>query len=447
MVRSLGLRSVPVPSSAAELPFEPDPGALPARGHADRWPWLLALQRQRPLVLEPWLRAIEEGQLEPESDLLAVLADQLDADGAVRLLRFWRKGPQRHPSLPTLVGRVRDRAVADQLRVALDDGGDGLLDPGGQALLLPLLGHQRRARDFPLLQRLALQPGPRQVRQSALEGLSVGLSAWPLPALRRTLVTLASDLDPLLASAAVDALARLPDARSPLILLSRSALEASVAERLQRRLRALPASTLLLLVHGRAGGLIPPDFRSLAAELEQRRGAPVLLRALSDPSPLPPEPLGDRLALIPLFLLPGSHVRQDVPVIATALRRQGPVRVLPFLGAWPVWQRALALEVAQGAAEHCRPRLVHHPIAGPLAISYLAHLERVTGAACIQTPEAYGDLAALAGDHRGGLIPLSLGASRLSESLVPLRGEVAAAPVLARPSLREGLLQALEVLP
>lgn len=447
MVRNPGPSPVPVPSSTAEIPFEPDPGALPAPGHADRLPWLLSLRRQRPLVLEPWLRAIEVGQLEPEPDLLAVLADQLNADAAVRLLRFWWQSPERTPSLPNLVGRVRDRAVAELLGAALTDGGEGRLDSASQAILLPLLGHQRRASDFPLLQRLALQPGPRQVRHSALEGLSLGLSAWPLPALRSTLVRLASDLDPRLAGSAVDALARLPNARFPLILLERSSLEVSVAERLRRRLRALPASTLLLLVHGRADGFIPPDFRLLAAELEQRRGAPVLLRALTDPSPLPPEPLGKPLSLIPLFLLPGGHVRQDVPAFVTALRRRGPVRVLPFLGAWPCWQRALAFEVAQGAADRARTRWLHHPIAGPLALRYLAHLERVTGAACIQTPEAYGDLVALAGDQRVDLMPLSLGASRLSELLAPLLGEAAAAPLLARPALRESLLQSLEVLP
>jgi sirohydrochlorin ferrochelatase len=447
MVRNLGPNSVSVPSPAAQRPFEPDPGALPVPGHADRLPWLLALRRQGPLVLEPWLRAIELGQLEPEPDLLAVLADQLDAAAAVRLLRFWWQSPERTPSLPNLVGRVRDKAIAELLGAALADTQAGRLDSASQALLLPLLGYQRRASDFPLLQRLALQPGHRQVRRSALEGLSLGLSAWPLTALRHTLVCLASDLDPLLAGAAVDSLARLPNARSPLILLGRSSLEASVAERLQRRLRALPASTLLLLVHGRADGFIAPDFRSLAAELEQRRGAPVRLRALTDPNPLRPEPLGDPLSLIPLFLLPGGHVRHDVPAIATALRRQGPVRVLPFLGAWPCWQRALAFEVAQGTADRARPRLLHHPIAGPLAVRYLAHLERVTGATCIQTPEGYGDLVALAGNRCGGLIPLCLGASRLSEGLAPLLGEAAAAPLLARPALREGLLRALEVLP
>jgi hypothetical protein len=71
----------------------------------------------------------------------------------------------------------------------------------------------------------------------------------------------------------------------------------------------------------------------------------------------------------------------------------------------------------------------------------------VTGATCIQTPESYGDLVALAENQHGGLIPLCLGASRLSEGLAPLLGEAAAAPLLARPALREGLLRALEVLP
>lgn len=447
MVRSLGPISVPVPSSADEIPFKPDPGDLPAPGHANRWPWLLALRRHRPLELEPWLRAIEVGQLQPESDLLAVLADQLDADAVVRLLRFWWQSPERNSSLPNLVGRVRDKQVADLLVAALTDRGEGQLQPPCQVALLPLLGHQRRADDFPLLQRLALQPGPRQIRQSALEGLSLGLSAWPLPALRNTLVSLAGDLDPRLAGAAVDALARLPNARSPLILLERTSLEASVAQRLQRRLRALPASTLLLLVHGRADGFIPPELRSLARELQQRRRAPVRLRALTDPKPLPPQPFGDPVSLIPLFLLPGGHVRHDVPAIANALRRQGPLRVLPFLGAWPCWQRALASEVAQSASDRARPRWLHHPIAGPLAARYLGHLEKVTGAACIQTPEAHGDLAALAGDLSSQLMPLSLGSSRLSECLASLVGAAAAAPLLARPDLRERLLQALEVLP
>jgi len=79
------------------------------------------------------------------------------------------------------------------------------------------------------------------------------------------------------------------------------------------------AHPLLLVVHGRAGGELPPELRQLAAELEWRRGAPVALRALTEPDPPPPRaerPLG----LVPLLLLPGGHVRVDVPGIVAALR-------------------------------------------------------------------------------------------------------------------------------
>ena len=50
------------------------------------------------------------------------------------------------------------------------------------------------------------------------------------------------------------------------------------------------ACPLVLLVHGRANGEIPAELKALATELRRSRGAPVLLRALTDPRPadLPP---------------------------------------------------------------------------------------------------------------------------------------------------------------
>ncbi len=436
-----------MPAPSAPSGFLPEPASLPAPGSAERWPWLQALGRQKPLRLEPWLRALEHGELEPQSDLLAVLADQLDADATLRLLRLWMRNPERSPSLPHRVGHVRDNAIAELLIAALADGSDALLEPAWRPLLLPLLGHQRRAGDFQVLRRLALEPGPLQLRLSALEGLSLGLSAWPLTELRNTLMTLATDLDPRLAAAAVDALARLPRARSLLIQLRRSALDASVAERLERRLRALPAHPLLLVVHGRADGVIPPLIRSLAAELERRRGAPVALRALTDPEPLSSLPMRESLALVPLFLLPGGHVRHDLQGIAAELRCRGSVRLLPFLGSWPLFQRVLAQEVEREGADGAVPRLLHHRVDGPLPERYLALLERVTGAPCLPTPESPADLAQLAGAHRGRLIPLTLGPSRLSDALIPIIGADAAAPLLARPPIWTMVLQALEELP
>lgn len=108
--------------------------------------------------------------------------------------------------------------------------------------LYPLLGHQRNPVDFSLLQDKVLQPGPVAVRSAALEGLLVGLSAWPLAPLRRTLQSLARDLDPRLAAQAVDGLARLPAARSSLLALRREDLDPGVARRLARRLQSLPPS-------------------------------------------------------------------------------------------------------------------------------------------------------------------------------------------------------------
>ncbi|MDA1246740.1 MAG: hypothetical protein O2787_05525, partial [Cyanobacteria bacterium] len=82
--------------------------------------------------------------------------------------------------------------------------------------------------------------------------------------------------------------------------------------------RPTPAHPLLLVVHGRSGGELPEELVSLAAELEHRRGAPVRLQALS--AVAPPEPqqlaLGNQLlTLVPLLLLPGGHVRRDLPAI------------------------------------------------------------------------------------------------------------------------------------
>ena len=165
----------------------------------------------------------------------------------------------------------------------------------------------------------------------------------------------------------------------------------------------------------------------MAAGREWRRGAPVALRALTEPDPPPPRaerPLG----LVPLLLLPGGHVRVDVPGIVAALRRDGPVRRWPFLGAWPGWQRALAEEVAALAARH------------------LGHLGTRCAADCRAACFDAG-LDGAAGVPAGSpLLPLALAANRLTEALSPRFG-AAAAPLLARPRLREALLRELETLP
>lgn len=201
-------------------------------------------------------------------------------------------------------------------------------------------------------------------------------------------------------------------------------------------------SPLLLVVHGRAGGVIPAELQVLARELEAGRGAPVGVEALTagEPPAAPRGSVAAPLALVPLFLLPGSHVRRDVPRIAERCRRGGPVRRLPFLGAWPAWQRALAAELASLPG---RPWLLHHPLEGPLGAAFLAHLEAVTGGRCRATPYSAPNPADAPLPLPGPALPLALAANRLTDALPPSLG----LPLLQRPRFRAVVLEALMALP
>ncbi len=342
--------------SRCPAPTQEHPAALPPLGDPARWSWLQRLRRQPAVALEPWLAAIEAGRLEVDTDLLAVLADRLDGPASRRLLAWWLEQPQADPALLARLARPRDAGSATLLRQALRR-----VETQRTELLLPLLGHQRDPADFSLLEQWVRAPHPARLRRAALEGLALGLPAWPLPPLRTLLRRLAVDLDPVLAATAVDLLARLPQARLALARLPDAPLDAAVERRRQRRLASLPAAPLVLVVHGRAGGRIPPELAALAEDLEQRRGAPVRLQSLTgaeppDPAPLRQAAAGEAITLLPLLLLPGSHVRADLPAIATAWRASGPLRRLPFLGAWPAWQAALRQEVAElRAAAQPRP--------------------------------------------------------------------------------------------
>ena len=440
----------------AEAPFR-----LPPCGHPDRLPELQRWRRTSGWQAAGWVAAIEAGSVAVDVDLLTVLAERLDGPSALRLLRWWWQLPSPDPRWPALIGGVRDPLLAAWLRDRLaspDQSGA----PEMSACLLPLLGFQRQPQDGALLARWALAPQPGAVRRAALEGLAVGLSAWPQAALASSLRRLATDHDPSLAAAAVDLLARLPAARARLVALAGVSLDAAVEQRRQRRLAGLSlpqalASSLLLVVHGRAGGVVPPELLELAAELERRRRAPVLLQALTGEPPGRPAAVGASsvlpLTLVPLMLLPGGHVRDDIPAIATHWRLHGPVRRLPFLGAWPAWQRALAAELAELRERAAHPLLLHHPLEGPLARRFLAHLEACTGARCVPAsysdPSGEGLLSSLIPAPLSGasapppLLPLALAANRLTDSLASLVG----LPLLQRARFRQLLLAELEALP
>jgi len=99
-----------VTSPPVFAPVAPPPGPssnlvadLPPPGSPDRWPWLQRLRRQPSLPLEPWLRALEGGELAPQQDLMAVLADHLDGPAMARLLRWWSRSDPWDPALPALI--------------------------------------------------------------------------------------------------------------------------------------------------------------------------------------------------------------------------------------------------------------------------------------------------------------------------------------------------------
>ena len=432
------------------------PVDLPPIGCADRWPWLQRLRHQPELVAEPWLAALEAGVLGADQDLLAVLAERLDPPAQLRMLRWWRQQAKPDPALPAQVLRHLDGASAAWLLEQLAAGPAALaaeLPPAVAAALLPLLGHQRQRQAWPVLQAWLQAPIARHLRRSALEGVARGLSVWPRAQLRVVLSALAADLDTQLAAPAVDLLARLPGARRALVPLGLRQLDPQVAERLGRRLAAIPARPLLVVVHGRMGGELPAELVALAAELERRRGAPVRLQALSALAPPAPQELllgdlGDQqLTLVPLLLLPGGHVRHDLPAIARHWAGFARLQRIPFLGAWPRWQAALAVELAglgprdsQGSAA---PLLLHHPLEGPLAGRYLATLERRTGCRCLATPYSAEHLAELQLTLSAPALPLVLAANRLTNELADQVGP----PLLQRPLLQQLLLSELEALP
>ena len=152
---------------------------------------------------------------------------------------------------------------------------------------------------------------------------------------------------------------------------------------------------------------------------------------------------------MPLLLLPGGHVRHDLPRIAAHWRRFGPLARSPFLGAWPGWQQRLAALVEEEAGRGRALLWLNHPVSGELGGRYLAHLVRRTGAAAQATPYS-ADLPGHELPHGEGVVwqPLALAANRLTEALMgrperpPLRP-----PLLRQKEVRAFLLEELAALP
>ncbi len=136
-----------------------------------------------------------------------------------------------------------------------------------------------------------------------------------------------------------------------------------------------------LIVHGSSDGRPHPLIKSIAMGLENIRGVPVEIEVLTSKKSM--ESSSDSIWLVPLLLLPGSHTRKDVPLIASRLRTQGVnVGILPFLGALKSWLYILRhlIQIEFQDEPIC---FTHHPVKNHLFNRYTDYLSKELNAPVI----------------------------------------------------------------
>jgi hypothetical protein len=171
-----------------------------------------------------------------------------------------------------------------------------------------------------------------------------------------------------------------------------------------------------------------------------RRAAPVELEVLTSDHPSPVQCASQWL--VPLLLLPGSHARNDVPLIRDRLKAEGVVvKSLPFLGAWNCWWVLMARWIEDVAARNASLALVHHPLRPGLSDRFLASIQRRFDLPVVSF-DAWDQFAK---DHPNVVpLPLSLAPNRMSEALRQAGGMPS---LLEDPQLRQGLIHCLALLP
>ena len=197
--------------------------------------------------------------------------------------------------------------------------------------------------------------------------------------------------------------------------------------------------TLRLVIHGRSSGVIPHCFSNLVDAVQAHRRAPVVLDVLTsaDRPPASSHPTW----LVPLLLLPGTHVCEDVPAIRSRLRREGcRVTALPFLGSWPRWWDLVLTDLTMERSD-TPSVLVHHPMRPGIADRFLNVLSR----RLLQPLVAFDQFPAFHRDHPQRVpYPLALAPNRMSEAL---QDSDSMDTLLERTRLRKGLIDLLVALP
>ena len=134
---------------------------------------------------------------------------------------------------------------------------------------------------------------------------------------------------------------------------------------------------LHLLVHGSRGGEIHPSLLSLVEQLKTCKNRSVSIEALTEDNPVKID-IGDRpIILVPLFLLPGTHVCIDVPSIFKRFKEDGQnIKLFPFLGSFLPWL-SLIDDLIKSQSPLVKPALIHHPVPSANARDFLQSVEKL----------------------------------------------------------------------
>jgi len=134
---------------------------------------------------------------------------------------------------------------------------------------------------------------------------------------------------------------------------------------------------LHLLVHGSRGGEIHPSLLSLVEQLKTCKNRSVSIEALTEDNPVKID-IGDRpMILVPLFLLPGTHVCIDVPSIFKRFKEDGQnIKLFPFLGSFIPWL-SLIDDLINSQSPLVKPVLIHHPVSSANARDFLQSVEKL----------------------------------------------------------------------
>ncbi len=132
---------------------------------------------------------------------------------------------------------------------------------------------------------------------------------------------------------------------------------------------------LHLLVHGSRGGEIHSSLISLVDQLKTYKNRSVSIEALTQDNPPQIEINTKSIFLVPLFLLPGTHVCTDVPKIFKRFQDGGNnIKLFPFLGSFHPWLLLIADWISNQNSFH-KPALIHHPVSSKTSSVFLKSLE------------------------------------------------------------------------